>query len=133
METLKRQLTLPLLVLLMVACAGRLTISQQYLWALNVYERQWDMYFDQVIDPSIIPEDREMLRANPDKITEDMIRQTLTEDERKVLRQKRQVLQEVQPMLLAWDTYRKRGEVAPAELQNSITRMLDTLLSVGGG
>lgn len=125
----KRQLALMVVVFLALGCSiKRLSVEQQYLWCLNVYEQQWDMYFDQVIDPGISAEEREMLRQDPDKITGDMIRTDLTDDEREILRKKRRILQDIQPKLLAWDVFRRGGSTAPAELRESVTELINSII-----
>jgi hypothetical protein len=128
MQTLKNYSALCVILCFALSCAGRLTAEQQLLWANDVYLAQYYMWLDQVIDPSIVGEDRDKLKANPELITEDKIRPDLSEDQKDILNKKREVLIETKKYLEMAAAYRDRGEIAPADLQETITNLINSLV-----
>jgi len=128
-----RKASLCLLVaLLFASCSTKLTPQQQVLWALNVYNAQYDLYLDQVIDPGIVEEDRNMLKENPELITSDMIRPDLSEEQREILREKKKVLIELHPIILTILELRSSGGELNAATQDRLTLLINRLISIVG-
>lgn len=128
-----RKASLCLFVLVLIAsCSVKLTPQQQTLWAVNVYNAQYDLYLDQVIDPAIVEEDRKMLMESPELITDDMIRPDLSEDQREILREKKKVLVELHPLIITVKELQATGGQLDAEMQNHLTGLINRLIAIVG-
>lgn len=124
---------LPLLALL-ASCSWiqsqQLSPERQLLWSLNVYNAQYQLYLDQVINPDLDDAEKNVLRANPDLIKGDKLRPGITEDEWKILRVKKDILVELKKVVLLTEEYHKTGTLPPAEVQREITNLINRLLEV---
>jgi len=113
-----------------MGCMAHLTPQQQTLWAVNVYNAQYDLYLDQVIDPTIVEADRAMLKANPTLITEDMINKDLSDDQRVMLREKKKVLIELFPIIDTIKQLQENGLKLDAATQNRLTELINRLIAL---
>lgn len=125
----KRALLVFALLAVMCGCAG-LTPAQKTLWALNVYQAQYDLYLDQVIAPDVTAEQRSIFKENPSLITGSSINPNLTDDQRKVLRVKKQILIELKPLVLIAAEYQRTGQLPPAEVQAKLTELINRLVAI---
>jgi len=125
----KRALLVFALLAVMCGCAG-LTPAQKTLWALNVYQAQYDLYLDQVIAPDVTAEQRSIFKENPSLITGSSINPNLTDDQRKVLRVKKQILIELKPLVLIAAEYQRTGQLPPSEVQAKLTELINRLVAI---
>jgi hypothetical protein len=95
-----------LLLLVIVSCVG-LTAAQRNLWSLDVYDAQYRAYEEAVKDPN------------------------LTEDQKEVLRVKKQVLIELKPLVLMAHEYHKTGQLPPEDVQRKLTELINKLVEMG--
>lgn len=126
----RRSLKPGLLLLFMVtlvSCA-HLTPAQQTLWALNVYQAQYDEYLTMTINPSLDSETKAYLRANPADIKGDYLNPNLTDEAKKMLRVKKEILVELKPIVLLAADYQKNGQLPPDNLQATLTSLINRLL-----
>lgn len=126
----RRILTIIPLMLLIGSCVTTpLTPKQRVIWAANVYNAQYDLYLEQVLSEEIPYELRKSLKENPSLISQEMVRTDLTEDQKDVLRVKKQILTELHPLLLMAASYADQGMVPPEELESNIIRLVNKLVS----
>jgi len=126
----KRKLPLFFIALFLFAGCKTMTPAQQTLWAVNVYQAQYDLYLDQVINPAITAAEKEMLKANPDQITGGYLNQDISEDQRKILRVKKQILIELKPLVIMAAEYQTTGQLPPAEVQKKLTELINRLVEL---
>lgn len=131
---LKRSRNIGLAFLLVALVSGcvHLTPAQQTLWALNVYDAQYNEYLDMTINPSLDAETKAYLRANPADIKGDYINPGLTDEAKKMLRVKKELLIQLKPIVLMAADYHKSGKLPPADVQKTLTDLINRLLTEGG-
>ena len=113
---------------LLAACA-HLTPAQQTLWALNVYQAQYDEYLTMTINPNLDAETKAYLRANPADIKGDYLNPDLTDEARKMLRVKKEILIELKPLVLVAAECQRSGKLPPENLRATLTSLINRLLS----
>lgn len=121
---------LPIFILLVLYNCASLTPSQRVLWGLNVYQAQYRMYLDQVIAPDLSEEQKAVLRKDPSLITGKYINQNLTEDQKKILNIKKDILIELKPLVLMAAEYNETGQLPPEDIQNKLTRLINKLVEL---
>lgn len=131
----QRGMVIVVLFCLYVGCAlfEPLTPQQQAVTYLQIYKDQYNMYWDQLLDPAIVPEDRLMLKENPDMVAKEHLNPDLTDDQIDILSQKRKILIELKKPMLLYEEYLETGQVPPVELQNQIEKLIDQLISLVEG
>lgn len=117
-----------ILLFMLVSCSTRLTSEQRMLWAVNVYNSQYSLYLDQVIDPSIVAEDRAMLKSNPELITLGMINPDLSDAQKRILREKKRILSDAYPIIVLIDDYRNNTESLPSDQEQRLIELLNRLI-----
>jgi|MudIll2142460700_1097286.scaffolds.fasta_scaffold38865_7 hypothetical protein len=127
----KRSLKLVALFLFMAALVSctHLTPAQQTLWALNVYQAQYDEYLSMVINPALSTDEKAYLKQNPAEITPNKINPDLTDEAKKMLRVKKEILIELKPLVIIAAEYHKSGKLPPDNLQATLTSLINRLLS----
>lgn len=124
-----RWCTLLLVALMACSCAG-LTPAQRTLWALDVYENQYNMYLDAAIDPSLTASQRDVLKADPELIGPGFINPNLTESQKEILRVKKQILIELKPLVIMAGDYQITGKLPPDEVQRKMTELINRLVEL---
>jgi hypothetical protein len=126
---LKRRVSqLFILALLLYGCA-HLTPAQQTLWALNVYKAQYDEYLYMVINPALSTDEKAYLKQNPAEITPDKINPDLTDEAKKMLRVKKEILIELKPIVILAAEYQQSGKLPPDNMQATLTNLINRLLN----
>jgi len=115
------------LLLILCACAS-FTPAQRTLWALNIYENEYDRYLETVIDKNIPVEQKDILKADPELIKPEQIDKTLTEDTKKMLRVKKEILVELKPLVLIAGEYQVTGKLPDDDIMNQLTKLIDRLV-----
>jgi len=108
---------------------GGMSVKQQAAWTNNVYARQYDLYLDQILLPSISGSERQTLKDNPRLITQDMLRTNFSKNEAEVLKAKKQVFTELHPLLVTYNEYITGGMAVPANLEYQIVSLINRLLA----
>ena len=108
---------------------GDMTPKQNATWMNNVYARQYDLYLDQILLPSISAAERLQLKGDPSLIRQDMLRTNFDADEAKVLKAKRDIFIQVHPMLKAYNEVVIAGGVPSAELEYQLVQLINSLLA----
>jgi len=129
MKTLKSMVPLILALSLIIGCAT-LTPSQKVLWGLNVYQAQYSLYIERVMAPDLTPSLKETLRKDPSLITGNYINPNLTEDQKKILRVKKDILVQLKPLVLMAAEYNKTGMLPSEDIQNKLTELINKLVEV---
>jgi hypothetical protein len=114
-----------------VACQtpmGGMSQKQQAAWVNNVYARQYDLYLDQILSPSISVAERQTLKDNPRLITQDMLRTNFSKDEAKVLKTKKETFEKLHPLLVTYNEYIVGGMAVPSNLEYQIVTLINSLL-----
>lgn len=125
---LKRKVASLFAFILLLCSCSHLTPAQQTLWAINVYRAQYDLYLDHVINPALPVEEQAELRKNPALIKGNKLNPNLSEEQKEVLRVKKDVLKELKPLVLMASDYSLTGKVPPKELQDQLTSLINRLL-----
>lgn len=127
----RRQVTLLIALLILVGCTTKLTDKQRVLWGLNVYQAQYNMYLDQILAPDVTAEDRARFSKDPSLITDDDMREGITEDQWEILRVKKEILVNLQPLVIIAATMTEDGQIPSADLQRDMTALLNQLIAIG--
>lgn len=125
----KRNLV-PIILLLLCACAT-LTPQQRVLWGLDVYLWEYSQYLDLSINPKLDVETREYLKNNPAEIRGDYLNPNLTEEQKKMLRVKKDILIELKPLVLAAEEYQRTGVMPADEITEKLTELTNRLVELG--
>lgn len=125
----KRNLV-PIILLLLCACAT-LTPQQRVLWGLDVYLWEYSQYLDLSINPKLDVETREYLKNNPAEIRGDYLNPSLTEEQKKMLRVKKEILIELKPLVLAAEEYQRTGVMPADEITEKLTELTNRLVELG--
>ena len=121
------------LALLLITCGcTTFTPAQRTLWALNIYENEYNRYLDTVIDKSVPIEQKELLKADPELIKPGQINPKLTEDTKKMLRVKKEILVELKPLVLLAGEYQITGKVPNDDILGQLTKLIDRLVILAG-
>ena len=119
-----------LLLFSLSGCAS-LTPAQKTLWMANVYEAQYDLYLDQMINPMVGAEMKASLKAEPSLIVGEYLNPDLTEQQREVLRVKKQILIELKPLVAMATKYQLTGVLPSEEAINKMANLINELLISG--
>ncbi len=111
-----------------IAACATLTPEQKTLWALNVYQAQYELYLDQVLDPSLTEDKKAAIKADLSLVTPEMINQNISESQRDALRVKKQILIELKPLVLMVAEYTKTGTLPPDDVQRKLTELINRLV-----
>lgn len=117
------------LLLCLCACTT-FTPAQRTLWALNIYENEYDRYLETVIDKSIPIEQKDILKADPELIKPEQIDKNLTEETKKMLRVKKEILIELKPLVLMAGEYQITGKLPDDDILNQLTKLIDKLVVI---
>ncbi len=123
---MKLRYLLPLMLVLS-ACTT-FTPAQRTLWALNIYENEYDRYLETVIDKKIPAEQKDILKADPELIKQNQIDPNLTEDTKKMLRVKKEILVELKPLVLIAGEYQITGKLPDDDIMSQLTKLIDKLV-----
>ncbi len=112
-ESMKRLKVIPILLVLIfaVGCAGlqirdkKMTPMETATWANGIYIAQYDSYMEKAAWV-----------------------ENLTNEEKVLLRKKKSVLMELQPILKMYSEYVSTGRVPSRELENKIIHLIERLL-----
>ena len=114
---------------MMQGCASlRLTPKQTVLWGMNVYNAQYDMYIDQVISDEYSTEEKQLLKDNPSLLAGADLKKDLTDEQKEVLKVKREILVELYPIVQLSIDYVHSGSVPPGDLQETLVRLINKLV-----
>ena len=117
-----------LTLLLMLCACTSFTPAQRTLWALNIYEHEYDRYLETVIDPAIPIEQKDILKADPELIKPAQINPNLTDETKKMLRVKKEILVELKPLVLVAGEYQITGKLPDDDILNQLTKLIDKLI-----
>ena len=112
MRRLQVSLVLVVAVLFLIGCPqgmkslDEMTPQEKAVWMLSVYNAQYDDYLFQVDKPD------------------------LTEDDKKILREKKEILKEVYPLIELYTGYVDSGVIPTLETETLIMQNIDRLLSM---
>jgi len=127
---MKLRFLIPLMIVL-CSCVG-LTPAQRTLWSISIYEGEYQRYLDTVIDPTISTAEKDILKANPELITPDKINPNLTDDQKKMLRVKKEILIELKPIVIMAADYQITGQLPSSEIQAKLTDLINKLVELSG-
>lgn len=129
---LKREVLMPFIFMscLLCGCATTLTPAQKTIWAVNVYKAQYDLYLEQVINPSVTADQKAMLKKEPSLIQGEYLNPKLSDAQRQVLRVKKEILNEMKPLVKMAIEFQKSGTLPPAEIQEKLTDLINRLISI---
>lgn len=129
---LKRRIGLLLVPCLLLCACAHLSPAQQVLWALNVYDAQYNEYLTMTINPDLDAETKAYLRENPADIKGNYLNPGLTDEAKKMLRVKKELLIQLKPAVLMAAEYHKSGKLPPDDVQKLLADLINQLLAVGG-
>jgi hypothetical protein len=81
-----------------------------------------------VINPALTTDEKVYLRQNPAEITPDKINPDLTDEAKKMLRVKKEILIELKPIVLLAAQYQQSGNLPPEDIQITLTNLINRLL-----
>lgn len=129
MQRVLKNAHLVMIVFLIAGCATiRLTPKQTVLWGMNVYNAQYDLYIDQVVADSYSMEEKQLLKDNPALLVGADLKPNLSEEQKEIIRVKRDILVELYPIIQLSMECINSGSIPPDDVQEIMVRLLNKLL-----
>ena len=129
MQRVLKNAHLVMIVFLIAGCATiRLTPKQTVLWGMNVYNAQYDLYIDQVVADSYSMEEKQLLKDNPALLVGADLKSNLSEEQKEIIRVKRDILVELYPIIQLSMECINSGSIPPDDVQEIMVRLLNKLL-----
>ncbi len=123
-----KQLFCLLFVVLLVACAGVQMTHKDYMgWAWSIYNTQFEEYKRMVGLGGVPSTDLSKLTDEQKRKSEEAIA-GLSEEQRTMLRLKKQVFTDLYPLLKTASSYVDTGKIPPGEIENQINGLIDRLI-----
>ena len=120
-----------LLVFILIYGCASLTPAQRTLWAIDIYLAEYDAYLEAVIDPSVSPEIKARLKTDTSLITPEFLNPKLTDETRKMLRVKKEILIEMKPLVLLAEEYQRTGVLPTKDVTDELTKLANRLVTLG--
>jgi hypothetical protein len=137
MRSIKTIIKSDLLICFLLGCAtvygciaAGLTPAQRTLWSLDVYQQQYDEYLSMTINPNLDAETKAYLKANPADIKGEYLNPNLSDEAKKMLRVKKEILIQLKPLVLMAAEYHTTGKLPTEDVQLKIAELLNKLVEM---
>lgn len=129
-------LVLVLVAFVFVGCQNNIktpdemTPKEKAAFFLSMYNKQFDGYLDTIIDPALPFAEREALKESIKDgavLPADKMNPNLTNEQKDILRTKKEIMTEVYPLISLYTSYAESGSVPSAETETQIISLLDRL------